>query len=99
VARAVRLGSGEALVRGGACLMVRGGRCGVWLWVPRADGREASGRYQDLSDTADRERGDTLIGVYNYLLNQLKLPSPRSSRRLKQCFSWQPFEKRADGRS
>jgi hypothetical protein len=68
----------------------------VWVWVPIEEMQTVGAR---MSDIADRERGDTLIGVYNYLLNQLKLPSLRSSRRLKQCFSWQPFEKRADGRS
>ena len=26
--------------------------------------REASGRCQDLSDTTDPERGDTLVGMY-----------------------------------
>jgi hypothetical protein len=36
--------------------------------------RDANGRCQDLPDKTDRKREDTLVGVYNDLLNQLKLP-------------------------
>ena len=48
---------------------VRGGRCGVWVWVSRVDGREASGRYKVLSDTADAKE-ETLVGMYVYLIKK-----------------------------